>query len=381
VYALLFADAGLSVGQISTLLLIWSLTGFLLEVPSGALADRVSRRRLLAVAALLRAAGFALWLLAPSYPAFALGFVLWGAEGAFTSGTREALVYDELVAVGAGDRYAQVLGRSEVAGTLGVLAASALAAPLIAVGGFPLAGWVSVALGVVVAAAALRLPERPRAEEAGEAGGIRGYLHTLHTGVREVRSDRRLRRLLAVAALLAGLSALDEYLPLLARDSGAGDVLVPVLQLVPSLGVAIGAELAGRRAGVRSGRVALLIAAGAVLLAAGAISGRPVGFFGIGGFYAATWFGQVVAGARLQDEMTGAARATVTSVSAVAAESVALALYAGFGLAAAAGVGIPVLMAASAVLLLPVAAVLPRWLPPRRPATPGNAAGEELAAE
>jgi hypothetical protein len=36
VYALLFADHGMSVGQISSLFVVWSSTSFLLEVPSGA---------------------------------------------------------------------------------------------------------------------------------------------------------------------------------------------------------------------------------------------------------------------------------------------------------------------------------------------------------
>jgi MFS family permease len=96
VYALLFADAGLDAGQISSLFIIWSVTGFLLEIPSGAWADAFSRRRLLALAGLLRAAGFALWLVWPSYEAFAAGFVLWGVSGAMQSGTIEALLYDEL---------------------------------------------------------------------------------------------------------------------------------------------------------------------------------------------------------------------------------------------------------------------------------------------
>ena len=49
VYALLFADAGVSAGQISSLFVIWSVTVFVLEIPSGAWADAYSRRRLLAL--------------------------------------------------------------------------------------------------------------------------------------------------------------------------------------------------------------------------------------------------------------------------------------------------------------------------------------------
>ncbi|MEN3358441.1 MAG: hypothetical protein V7637_2423 [Mycobacteriales bacterium] len=365
VYPLLFAAHGLSVGQISVLYLLWSLTGFVLEVPSGALADRVSRRRLLAVAGLLRAAGFGVWVFAPSYPAFALGFVLWGVGGAFTSGTREALIYDELAAAGAAERYPAVIGRTEVLGTLGVVVSTVLALPAMALGGYRLTGALSVATSVGTALLALGLPERPRVEQADEAGGVAGYLRTLRVGVVEARSDRRLRRLVLLAALLPGLTALDEYMSLLAGGTGVRPGLVPVLMLAPYAGLVVGAELAGRRSGIRPGRLAALTAGGAVLLAGGALSGHPVGFLGVGGWYLATWYGSVVSGARLQVEMTGAARATVTSVSALIEETCALLTFAAFGLAGA-HADLPILIAAGAVPTLLIAAVLPRWLPPAR---------------
>jgi hypothetical protein len=77
VYALLFADAGLTTGQISTLFALWSVVSFTFEVPSGAWADTWSRRRLYALGSFLTAAGFAAWTLWPAYPGFALGFLLW----------------------------------------------------------------------------------------------------------------------------------------------------------------------------------------------------------------------------------------------------------------------------------------------------------------
>jgi MFS family permease len=387
VYALLFADSGLSTGRISTLLLLWSLTAFVLEVPSGALADRVSRPRLLAVAALLRAAGFALWVAVPSYPGFAAGFVLWGTKSAFTSGAWEALTYDELAAVGAADRYPRVVGRAEVLGTLGLLAGTAAAAPLVAIGGYRLTGWVSVAVCVVGGMVALTLPERRQllvrapltdgggsAEGRGAGGaggsavedagaGIRGYVATLRAGLAEARTHPTIRPLLVIAALLPGLAAIDEYLPLLARSTGAGNTLVPVLLVVQYAGLAIGAELAGRYPGVGARRLAVLTSAGAVLLAAGALSGHPVGFLGVGAFYAAVWFGTVVSGTRLQERMTGVARATVTSVAAVGAEAVALAVYAGVGLGSL-WAPVPLLVATLVLPLLLLGAMIPRWLPP-----------------
>ncbi len=70
---MLFADTGLSTSQISSLFVIWSVTSLLLEVPSGALADLISRQRLLTLGALVYGSVFAVWVAWPSYLAFALG--------------------------------------------------------------------------------------------------------------------------------------------------------------------------------------------------------------------------------------------------------------------------------------------------------------------
>src|SRR5512138_1676674 len=105
VYVLLFADTGLTVAEISSLFVIWSVTAFLLELPSGVWADAVSRRLLLCLAPVLGAIGFGLWTAVGSYWAFLVGFVLWGTQGAMQSGALEALVYEELEHLHATDRY------------------------------------------------------------------------------------------------------------------------------------------------------------------------------------------------------------------------------------------------------------------------------------
>ncbi len=195
-YAVRFADAGLSGGQIASLFAIWSLTAFVLENPSGAWADAFSLRRLLATTAILRAAGFALWAVWPTYTSFALGFVLWGVDSAARSGTPEAMVYDELAAAGATDRYARLIGRATAMATVAMLAATALAGPALAVGGYALVGAGSVAAGVVSAAAALAMPERRH-----EVHHETGYIGRLRAGLGEVRRDGVVRR--AVQALSA----------------------------------------------------------------------------------------------------------------------------------------------------------------------------------
>lgn len=364
VYALLFADAGLSTAQISSLFVIWSLTGFVLEIPSGAWADAFSRRRLAAAALLLRAFGFALWTVWPSYPGFAIGFLLWGACGAMTSGTVEALVYDELDAAGATDRYARTVGFGNTAALLGTLVATALATPALALGGYHLAGAASIAASLVAAAVALSFPEAPRVRT--EDGNLRHYLATLRGGLAEVGTDRRVRRAVTLFALVTGLTAIDEYLPLLARAMGATTVVVPLLVLVPYAAMAAGSALAGRWAGVTPARLGAALGAGGVLLAAGTIAGHPVGMLPVAVCFGVLELFTVLGEARLQETISGSARATVLSVAGFGSEVAALAVFTGFGLGAAA-VPVPVLLALVGLPLLGSGLLTRRWLPPARP--------------
>lgn len=226
-YALLFADTGLSVAEISSLFAIWSVTSFLLEIPSGVLADATSRRAVLAIAPLLTATGYALWTFAPSYPSFALGFALWGAQGALQSGAFEALAYEELERLDTASRYPAVMGRATALATLASVAATGLAAPVLAVAGFTGVGIASIAACVGAACVGATLPEhraRParRVRDRGDGDASPRYSAMLRTGAAAVRAHPRVRAaLLLVPAVTAIWGSLDEYLPLLAVEAGA----------------------------------------------------------------------------------------------------------------------------------------------------------------
>ncbi|WP_407566094.1 MFS transporter [Streptomyces sp. 184] len=425
-YALLFADHGLSLWQVSSLFVIWSLTSVLLEVPSGAWADAFSRKLLLCAGPLLTGAGFALWVLAPSYGAFAAGFVLWGAKGAFASGALEALVYEELGRAGAADRYARVLGRSRAAGTVGVMASMAVAAPVFAAGGYAAVGAASVAACLAGAAVATRFPEHRagagggaddvvrdgggglRADERGgdggpggpepggstpggsgcgesapcggpepgdgpagpEAGDL-GLGGTLRAGFAELRAGPSVRgAVLLVPAVAAVWGSLDEYTPYLVRESGVADPAVPLYLLLVWAGAAAGGLLAGRveergRAGrTPAGVLAALLAGSAVALAAGGLLGTVAGIalvgVAFGGFQVAT----VLAEARLQERITGPARATLTSLAGVGTDLGTIAVYGAYGLlGSAGGLGHG---AAFAVCALPYLVVAPLLLRRRK---------------
>ncbi|MGC5055077.1 MFS transporter [Micromonospora sp. DT48] len=380
VYALLFADTGLSVGQISSLFVIWSLASIALEVPSGAWADATSRRRMLCLAPLCSAAGFALWILTPSYPAFAVGFVLWGAGGALASGATEALVFDELDRLGVADRYARVIGRARTAGTVGVLGSIVLAGPVLGFGGYPAVGAASVAACLLACAAAVGFPEHRRTVVSAPVGGGAGttagstvthagappagdedelgWWQGLRAGIAEARGDRSVRRaVLLVAGVGAVWGALDEYTPLLARDTGVALTTVPLLLLVLTVGQIIGGLLApaGERLGNRG--YALLLVGSAVALAVGALAGHPAAFGLLAVAFCGLQLASVLAEARLQNRIVGPGRATVTSLAGMGTDLTVIGVYAGYGLVATVA-GNPVAFAVAAVPYLVIAVVL-----------------------
>ncbi len=358
VYALLFSDTGLTVWQISSLFCLWSLTGVLLEIPSGAWADAVSRRLLLWFGPLLTAAGFALWVLAPSYWAFALGFVLWGAKGALGSGALEALVYEELDRLGAAARYGAVMGRARAAGLVAVMAAMPLTAPVFAFGGYPAVGLASVLACLLAAATAARFPEHREPAEAAKDGDARrdragddscegpgdgpgaglgdgpgdGWTRTLRAGLAEARGDRSVRgALLLVPAVTAVWGSLDEYTPLLVRDTGVAESAVPHWLLLIWAGATVGGLLAGVGCRLGTGGFAGLLAVSAVALAAGAWVRTPAGIGLVALSFCGFQLASVLADARLQDRIGGTGRATLTSVAGVGTDLTTIAVYGAYG--------------------------------------------------
>lgn len=115
VYALLFLDFGLSLEQFGILNAVWALTIVLSEVPSGALADTIGRRKLLIGAGICMAAEMAVLLLATPgggsivFYLFLVNRVISGLAEAAASGADEALVYDSLKAAGREQEWGRIL--------------------------------------------------------------------------------------------------------------------------------------------------------------------------------------------------------------------------------------------------------------------------------
>ncbi|WP_245266927.1 MFS transporter [Saccharomonospora piscinae] len=360
-YALLFADTGLSDAGISWLFVVWSVTSVLAEVPSGVLADRFSRRGAMALGGLAQAAGCVLWTAWPGALAFALGFVLWGCGGALVSGSLEALLHDGLTAAGQPERFGRVYGQLDALQLAANVPAAVAATTLFGLGGFALVGWASAGVCVASALVAARLPERRLPPDGDEADGPATYLATLRSGAAEALRNPAVRGAVVAVALLSSLDALEEYFGLLALDWGVPTQWVPLAVVGIPLAGALGSVSAGRLASWRLSTLTGLFGAAVAVFGVAGLLATPVGLFGVAVFYAGYRAVLVVANARVQERVRGRARATVTSFVGLGTELACLLVYGAWAVGQA---------PAFTVLALLVAVALPLGLRRRPSATP-----------
>jgi len=333
-YAIWFAANGLTATQISWIFLMWAGVVLVAEVPSGALADRMDRRHLIAGATLFRALGISTLLLWPTLTGILVGAALWAVHSSLVSGTWEALVYDLLVERGEEERYTTVSARIGQANYAGIAGGALLASAGLALGAtIPLLGWLTVGAHVLSLATVLSLPEAEAVEDEEESPlTFAAWRETLRAGVSAATASPVLLRVLVLGAVIEGLFILDEYQPLLAEARGAREVVIPLLVMVVWVGLFLGGELAARRPRLSSAWVGGLLSASALLVLLALWSGSVWALAVLGVGYAMQNVAWVVSDARFQERAPKRVRATVTSVRAFLAALVNMMAFALVGL-------------------------------------------------
>ena len=118
VFTVLFLDYGLSLEQFAILNLVWALTIVFAEVPSGAMADLLGRKRLMVMASWLMLVEMGLLVLVPVGPStllfvvFLINRICSGLAEAAASGADEALAYDSLKALNREAEWAHLLEKT-----------------------------------------------------------------------------------------------------------------------------------------------------------------------------------------------------------------------------------------------------------------------------
>jgi MFS family permease len=209
----LFAtQIGFNAGAIALMAAAYAAVVPLLEVPSGILADRWSRRGILRISSVAAAASALLGGLSHSVTTYVIAAMVLAVYFALNSGTLDSVVYDTVVEeTGSPELYEHWIGRLRIVESA-AFAGSALAGGLLAQLTSPRATYfatVPLVLASVVVFGRFREPQLHRATEPVKLG------HHVALTVRTMTRNARVRHAMLLVALTAMLSqAVFEFGPL-----------------------------------------------------------------------------------------------------------------------------------------------------------------------
>lgn len=128
VFTLLYLDYGLTLSQFAMLNVVWAATIVLAEVPSGAFADTLGRKRLVVLSSIVMFIEIAMIAFVPTgnptfvFVVFLINRVLSGLAMALASGADEALAYDTLKEQGKEELWPRVLQiQLRIASSVGIV--------------------------------------------------------------------------------------------------------------------------------------------------------------------------------------------------------------------------------------------------------------------
>ena len=184
-------DHGMSLTQVTIFDVAFWLTMAISEVPTGAVADTIGRKRSLLISLLLAAVSITLFAMAPNFTILLIGNSLWAIAITFMSGADLAFFYDTLKALGRENEYKNLRGKLltftlasiAISSALGgIIAETSLALPFLIYLIF-----LALSIGLVF------LLEEPPSEPHPDTGGKLSYRQTLQITLDTIRQRPNLR--------------------------------------------------------------------------------------------------------------------------------------------------------------------------------------------
>jgi len=243
-YTILFIDRGKSISDVAILITLWSIFAILFEVPAGILADRWNRRNMLAIAAVLQGICFIIWFFSHTFFMFALGFFFWAIAGAFTSGTEEGLIYDNLKSDEREDDFTKIYGRAEFYATIGTLVGIASAGIIAIFISIEAIALISAMICFVNVIFALQIRERNFYSQQRDKEST-GFFETFKKAIFFIKGSGFALVAILFLVLFASIGAyLDEFDALIANDWDISELWVSGILVVRFAFIALGDILA-----------------------------------------------------------------------------------------------------------------------------------------
>jgi MFS family permease len=209
---LFLSNIGFNAASVGLLAATYAAVVPFLEIPSGILADRWSRRGVLVMADIALAASALVGGLSTNVPTYLMAALLLGCYFALQSGTIESIVYDVLVEeTGGSDGFVREMGRLRLLESV-ALVASALAGGVIAALATPRVTYFLTIPFAVVAIVNLMRFREPKLHRANDAEPLREQIATTYKTILERGRLRPIIMAMVLCALL--LQVLVEFGPL-----------------------------------------------------------------------------------------------------------------------------------------------------------------------
>ena len=237
---LFMLDRGLDLFQIGLLLFLWSIMTLILEVPSGAIADRWSRRKMLILSGLSFSLCYIILIFSNSFGMFLLGFLFRTIGGTFSSGTLQAYVYDFLKNAKVENKFEKIWGRGNALRTLGIGVAVGLGGWLSEFS-YELTVGLSALSVIIISAVAYVLPEVKVTKSTEEVN----YWKFVKQSLRTVTQNKVLLKLMFYTAIiLAWLASLEEFNDIYLSFLGYSRSVIGLIFAIACLGQSVASSVA-----------------------------------------------------------------------------------------------------------------------------------------
>ncbi|OGG60166.1 hypothetical protein A3C89_02125 [Candidatus Kaiserbacteria bacterium RIFCSPHIGHO2_02_FULL_50_50] len=169
--------------SVGTIMLFSSLAGFLFEIPSGYLSDKMGHKHALVLARVFFVASSLLYLLSENLLLLILASVAFALGGAFMSGTGSAFMHETLRALGKDDDYTRIMGKLSSLGFAIPVILTALVPFLVSVS-FKLPFLVMLIIDIVALFVTLSLVSPKVSQEHIDEIGATNFKQVMREGIR-----------------------------------------------------------------------------------------------------------------------------------------------------------------------------------------------------
>lgn len=270
IWVLYLAYCGMNLAQIGILEGVYHITSMIFEIPSGAVADLLGRKKSMFLSRLCIAISCFIMLFSRNFWLFALSFFIQALGNNFNSGSEEALVYDSMKAIGQEEKYMQVSGRinSIIEVSQGI---ATVAGGILAEYSYFWCYFACLVIAILAIVPVLLMTEAPFEKTIKETTNVfQTLIVHFQTCFEVLTSDRRICRLVVYYSMVfSAQTILFFYSQQYFYDLGFNKIFISVFMLVYSIFCCLGALCSDKifhKIGKKTSVIASIIIGFAIIL-------------------------------------------------------------------------------------------------------------------